>query len=96
MILYTKNVNIKSAFLGNGLYIYFTIVGPKVYFSYCFNQSLLESFIVHILNSILGVYLPKNEFVFNIFLKRFVVPICCLKLHIFCENLVIKAQSFWG
>lgn len=88
MLLHTKNVNIKSAFLENGLYIYLTSVGPKVYFSHCFNQSLLQSFIVHILNSILGVYLPKNGFVFNIFLKRFVVPICWLELHIFCENLV--------
>lgn len=86
MLLYTKHFNIKSAFLDNGLYIYLTIMGPKVYFSHCFNQSLLESFSVHILNSILGVYLPKNGFVFNIFSKR--VPICWLKLHIFCENLV--------
>lgn len=57
MLLYTKHFNIK----------YLTIMGPKVYFSHCFNQSLLESFIVHILNSILGVYLPKNRFIFNIF-----------------------------
>lgn len=30
MLLYTKYFNIKTAFLENGLYIYLTIVGPKV------------------------------------------------------------------
>lgn len=86
-LLYTKHFNMESAFLESMLYIYLTIMDPKVYFSHCFNQSLLESFNVHILNSILGVNLPKNGFVFNICSKRFVAPICWLKLHIFCEIL---------
>lgn len=48
MISYTKHFNIKGAFLGNGLYIHLTIMGPRVYFSHYFNQSLLESFTVNI------------------------------------------------
>lgn len=59
MHLYTKHFNIKGEFLGNAMYFYLTILGPKVYFSHYFNQSLLESFIINILNSILGVHLQK-------------------------------------